>query len=164
MIGGNPLVQFGAYLLTGFSQPSNVEGSQVLAAGWINDMFEGTQTCTETSCFYADPGETITIPTRFGPAFGLVQPEPGVLDSLAREVTAAFFGLLAHINFATDVPAAGRGMLAVPTAVATGATNGVTGVRLVIRIWRSRVVQTVTRAGGLVFPDAGGWVGAARRA
>ena len=66
MIGGNPLVQFGAYLLTGFSLPSNVEGSQILAAGWINDMFEGTQTCTETSCFYADPGETITIPTRFG--------------------------------------------------------------------------------------------------
>ena len=101
MVGGNPLIQFGAYLLTGFSLPSNVEGSQILAAGWINDMFEGTQTCTETSCFYADPGETITIPTRFGIARGLVQPEPGVLDSLAREVTAAVFRLLANINFAT---------------------------------------------------------------
>ena len=39
MVGGNPLIQFGAYLLTGFSLPSNVEGSQILAAGWINDMF-----------------------------------------------------------------------------------------------------------------------------
>ena len=106
MIGGNPLVQFGAYLLTGFSQPSNVAGSQVLAAGWINDMFEGAQTCNESSCFYADPGETITIPTSFGPAFGLIQPVPDVGTSLAREVTAALFGLLAHINFATDVPAA----------------------------------------------------------
>ena len=106
MIGGNPLVQFGAYLLTGFSLPSNVEGSQILAAGWINDMFEGPQTCTETSCFYADPGQTITIPTSSGTARGLVQPEPGVLDSLAREATAAVFGLLANINFATDADAA----------------------------------------------------------
>ena len=101
MVGGNPLIQFGAYLLTGFSLPSNVEGSQILAAGWINDMFEGAETCSETSCFYADPGETITIPTGFGMARGLVQPEPGVLDSLAREVTAAVFRLLGNINFAT---------------------------------------------------------------
>ena len=49
------------------------------------------------------PGSTIKIPTRFGPAIGLVQPTPGPITSLAREVTAAFFGLLAHINFATDV-------------------------------------------------------------
>ena len=101
MVGGNPLIQFGAYLLTGFSLPSNVEGSQILAAGWINDMFEGAETCSETSCFYADPGETITIQTGFGMARGLVQPEPGVLDTLAREVTAAVFRLLGNINFAT---------------------------------------------------------------
>ena len=99
MIGGNPLVQFGAYLVTGFSLPSNVTGSQVLAAGWINDMFNGTT----ASGFYGPPGSTIKIPTPVGPAFGLVQPTPGPITSLAREVTAAFFGLLAHINFATDV-------------------------------------------------------------
>jgi UTP--glucose-1-phosphate uridylyltransferase len=38
--------------------------------------------------------------------YGIVQPEPGVLDSLAREATAAVFGLLANINFATDADAA----------------------------------------------------------
>ncbi len=102
MIGGNPLVQFGAYLLTGFSLPSNVEGSQVLAAGWINDLFDGTH----DSGFYGAPGQTITIPTSAGPAFGLVQPQPGIVDTSARELTAVFFGLLGHINFATEVPAA----------------------------------------------------------
>lgn len=101
MIGGNPLIQFGAYLLTGFSLPGNVEGSQILAAGWINDMFEGG----DASGFYGEPGSTITIPTRFGPAFGLVQPQPGPFDTLARQLTAVFLGLLGNIDFATDVPA-----------------------------------------------------------
>jgi pimeloyl-ACP methyl ester carboxylesterase len=104
MIGGNPLVQFGAYLATGFSLPSNAAGSQVLAAGWINDMFAGTETCDDTSCFYADPGQTITVPSAFGPAIGLVQPKPGVIDSIARELTAVVFRLVGKIDFATDVP------------------------------------------------------------
>ena len=68
MIGGNPLVQFGAYLLTGFSLPSNAQGSQILAAAWINDMFDGSQTpCTPTSCFYGQPGATLKIPTPSAP-------------------------------------------------------------------------------------------------
>ena len=105
MIGGNPLVQFGAYLLTGFSRPSNAAGSQILAAGWINDMFAGTRTCSPTtSCFYGQPGGSFTIPTSAGTAIGLVQPQPGVVDSLARQLTALSFGLLAHINFATGAP------------------------------------------------------------
>ena len=101
MVGGNPLIQLGAYLLTGYGGPANVTGSQILAAGWINDMFEPTT----TPVFQGPPGSTIKIPTPFGPALGLVQPTPGPVTSLAREVTAGFFGLLAHINFATDVPA-----------------------------------------------------------
>ncbi|HET9562989.1 MAG TPA: hypothetical protein VFP27_00380, partial [Mycobacterium sp.] len=125
MIGGNPLIQFGAYLLTGFSRPSNVEGSQILAAGWINDMFGGTL----TPGLYGAPGSTIKVPTGFGPAFGLVQPTPGPIDTVARQLTAVFFGLLSNIDFATDVPAAGAAV-AVPTAVAAGATNGVTGVQV----------------------------------
>jgi hypothetical protein len=101
MVGGNPLIQLGAYLLTGYGGPANVTGSQILAAGWINDMFEPTT----TPVFQGPPGSTIKIPTPFGLAVGLVQPTPGPVTSLAREVTAGFFGLLAHINFATDVPA-----------------------------------------------------------
>jgi hypothetical protein len=107
MIGGNPLIQFGAYLVTGFSLPSNVAGSQVLAAGWINDMFacENDPNCEKTG-IYGEPGDVLTIPTSVGPAFGLVQPKPGIFDTFACEVTAVFFGLPGHINFATDVPAA----------------------------------------------------------
>jgi hypothetical protein len=101
MVGGNPLVQFGAYLLTGYGGPANVEGSQILAAGWINDMFDPDR--MPNSGFYGSPGSTITIPTQAGPAIGLIQPTPGPITSLGREVTAAFFGLLGQINFATDV-------------------------------------------------------------
>ena len=101
MIGGNLLIQFGAYVVTGFPQLSNVPGAQILAATWINDMFDGTQ----TPGFYGDPGDTLTIPTPLGPARALVQPQPNVIDTLARELTAVVFGLLAYINFATDVPA-----------------------------------------------------------
>jgi hypothetical protein len=99
MVGGNPLIQLGAYLLTGYGGRANVEGSQILAGGWINDLFAGTT----HSGFYGSPGSTITIPTPAGPAIGLIQPTPGPITSVGREVTAAFFGLLAHINFATDV-------------------------------------------------------------
>ncbi|GFG52202.1 alpha/beta hydrolase [Mycolicibacterium agri] len=100
MIGGNPLVAFGAYLLTGFSQPANVEASQILAATWINDMFTGTR----TDGFYGEPGENLPIPTRFGTAVGLVAPQPGIGASVARQLTAVFLAWLAGIDFATDVP------------------------------------------------------------
>ncbi|WP_123026986.1 lipase family protein [Mycolicibacterium stellerae] len=114
MVGGNPLVQFGAYLLTGYGGPANVAGSQILAAGWINDMFAGT----EASGFYGLPGSTITIPTPVGPAIGLIQPTPGPITSLAREVTAAFFGLFSHINFATDVDTTQTPVLTTGPAIA----------------------------------------------
>lgn len=74
---------------------------------WINDMFacaEDTD-CTLTPGLYGVPGSTITIPTPAGPAIGLVQPTPGPVDTVARQLTAVFIGLLSHINFATDVPA-----------------------------------------------------------
>ncbi len=38
------LVQFIAYLATGFSSPWNVEANEILSAGWINDMLDGTYT------------------------------------------------------------------------------------------------------------------------
>ena len=58
MVGGNPLVQLAAYAITGYGGPANVAGTQVLAASWINDVFDGVdpQTCTGTSCYYGDPG------------------------------------------------------------------------------------------------------------
>lgn len=128
MVGGNPLAQFGTYLLTGYGGPANVTGSQILAAGWINDMFDPS----DPPVFSGPPGSTIKIPTAFGPAFGLVQPRQGVVTSLARELTGVFIGLLSHINFATDVPAPATGVAlgASEIVAAPGTTAGVTGVRV----------------------------------
>ncbi|RZT18536.1 hypothetical protein EV589_2796 [Mycobacterium sp. BK558] len=39
-----PIVQYFAYLAMGFSSPVDVMANRVLAAGWINDMLEGTRT------------------------------------------------------------------------------------------------------------------------
>lgn len=39
-----PIVQYFAYLAMGFSSPVDVMANKVLAAGWINDMLEGTRT------------------------------------------------------------------------------------------------------------------------
>jgi hypothetical protein len=102
MVGGNPLIQLAAYAITGYGGPANVEGTQVLAAGWINDMFNGAKTCTDTSCFYGAPGGAFLIPTTFGPAIGLVAPKLDPVNSFASQATLAFFRLTSLINYATD--------------------------------------------------------------
>lgn len=82
MLGGNPLIQFSAYLVAGFPQPQNPPAVQLLMAGWINDMFDGsidaaTGRCVADDCSgqYGDPGETIVISTDKGEA------SMGVIDS-----------------------------------------------------------------------------------
>jgi hypothetical protein len=105
MVGGNPLIQLAAYAITGYGGPANVAGTQVLAASWINDLFNGVdpQTCTGTSCYYGDPGSSFIIPTSFGPAVGLVAPKIDPINSFLSEAILAFFRLTSHINFATAV-------------------------------------------------------------
>jgi hypothetical protein len=71
MQGGNPLIQFGAYLVAGFSQPQNIEAVKKLAVGWINDMFAGTHTG-----IYGSPGASIDIPTDAGHATAIALPAP----------------------------------------------------------------------------------------
>ncbi|WP_460355671.1 alpha/beta hydrolase [Mycobacterium sp. ZZG] len=44
MQSASGIVQFMAYLATGFSSPWNVEANEILTAGWINDMLDGTYT------------------------------------------------------------------------------------------------------------------------
>ncbi|CAM4090454.1 PE family protein [Mycobacterium basiliense] len=41
MLGGNPLIDFAAQLLTGFSPPGATEAVYTLSSGWINDLFAG---------------------------------------------------------------------------------------------------------------------------
>jgi hypothetical protein len=73
---------------------SNVEGSRFSPPGWINDMFTGPT----TSGLLRRARSTIKIPTASGP--------PSAWSSRSRDsitspgVTACFFGLLGHINFA----------------------------------------------------------------
>jgi hypothetical protein len=77
MQGGNPLIQFGAYLVAGFSQPHNIDAVKILAVGWINDMFAGNQ----DTGIYAKPGQTIEITTNAGTAHAIALPAPD--DSLS---------------------------------------------------------------------------------
>lgn len=117
MIGGNPLIQLGAYLITGYGGPANVAGSQIIVASWINDMYEDV----DPPAYSGEPGDVVKIPTPFGPSLGLVQPTPGPVTSVVREVTGLFFGLLDRINFATDVAPAPTATLS-SAPVASGPT------------------------------------------
>jgi len=78
--GGNPLIEFASYLFTlGFPRPQNPPATQILAAGWINDMLAGrldptTGACTSATCqgTYAGPGDTVVIDTDKGTATAVV--------------------------------------------------------------------------------------------
>lgn len=78
MLGGNPLIQFAAYLVAGIPQPQNPPAVQWLMAGWVNDMFEGnidpaTGRClTDCNGVYGDAGETVDIDGDRGDATAVV--------------------------------------------------------------------------------------------
>ena len=78
MLGGNPLIQFAAYLVAGFPQQQNPPAVQRLMAGWVNDMFSEridpiTGRClTDCDGIYGDPGATIVIPADAGDASAVV--------------------------------------------------------------------------------------------
>ncbi len=67
--GANPILQFAEYLIAGFSQPQNTEAVKTIAAGWINDMYDGTD-----AGVHGEPQESIEIPTSSGTATAIVLP------------------------------------------------------------------------------------------
>lgn len=67
--GANPILQFAEYLIAGFSQPQNIDAVKTISAGWINDMFNGTD-----SGVHGAPQESIEIPTPSGTATAVVLP------------------------------------------------------------------------------------------
>ena len=67
--GANPILQFAEYLIAGFSQPQNVDAVKTISAGWINDMYDGTNTGV-----HGEPQESIEIPTPSGTATAVVLP------------------------------------------------------------------------------------------
>lgn len=67
--GANPILQFAEYLVAGFSQPQNVDAVKTISAGWINDMYHGTD-----NGVHGAPQESIEIPTSSGTATAVVLP------------------------------------------------------------------------------------------
>lgn len=97
--GGNLLLQVAEYLIAGISKPENSQGSKVLAAGWISDMFDGTK----DSGIYGDPYEAVAIPTPSGTATAIVLPfvsEKTVIgmpwDGIADVILKVVFGLAGY--------------------------------------------------------------------
>lgn len=105
--GANPILQFAEYLIAGFSQPQNVDAVKTISAGWINDMYDGTDTGV-----YGDPQQSIEIPTPSGTATAVVLPftstEPVQAtpwDGLVGPILDALF------PYAVYEPLAGRSAL-----------------------------------------------------
>jgi hypothetical protein len=78
MLGGNPLVDFAAQLVTQFSPPGNTAAVYTLATGWINDIYTpGAGPATPmygiygpTGNYVPPGGQLITL----GQAIGIVLP------------------------------------------------------------------------------------------
>jgi pimeloyl-ACP methyl ester carboxylesterase len=87
----NSIVEFAFSLLTGVSRPENVAAVQLLADGWIHDMFAGTvYDEDERTGIYGDPGSLIEIPTDNGTASAYVLPAPPHKFTLIDLVLKAF--------------------------------------------------------------------------
>lgn len=80
MQGGNPLIQFAAYVAAGFPQPQNPPAVQQLAVTWLQQWFDGDTAVGDD----LEPGSTIQIPTSAGVALGTVvgtpRPRTGLAD------------------------------------------------------------------------------------
>jgi hypothetical protein len=75
MRGGNPLIQFVAYLVAGFPKPQNPPAVDQLSATWLNQWFAGeTNACDADGRCEDDlaPGSAIEVSTPRGTARGIV--------------------------------------------------------------------------------------------
>ena len=68
MRGGNPLIQFAAYVVAGFPESQNPPAVDALAAQWFNEWFAGDTDSGDD----LEPGSTIDILTPQGTAQGVV--------------------------------------------------------------------------------------------
>lgn len=101
MLGGNPLVQAGLNLVTGWSKIENVKAAEILSAAWVNDMFAGAP--TPGSPYYGVAGDTLTIDTPRGTATAYVMPGPPERLTFIDKVFQFFSNIAFGINFATCV-------------------------------------------------------------
>lgn len=103
----NPLIQFVVSLGTGFSTPENVEAVQVLAHGWIKDMYAGAvYEPDRRTGIYGDPAEIVDIPTTGANAY--VLPAPAARPDLLYPfylVLSTLLRFAGNVDFATCAPA-----------------------------------------------------------
>jgi hypothetical protein len=87
MQGGNPLIQFAAYLAAGFPEARNPPAVQQLAVTWLDQWFAGDVHIGDRGyAGYLVPGSTIEIGTPAGPARGVVIGNPpAVVATSPRE-------------------------------------------------------------------------------
>ena len=90
MRGGNPLIQFAAYVVAGFPQPQNPPAVDTLTAQWFDEWFAGDTGVGDDLL----PGSTIDIPTPQGTAHGVVIGTP----------PAAATALLGPVTFEPAAP------------------------------------------------------------
>ncbi len=83
MLGGNPLIQFAAYVVAGFPQPQNPPAVDALTTTWFNEWFDGHTDVGDALV----PGTTIDIPTPQGTAHGVVIGSPPAAKLLQGPVT-----------------------------------------------------------------------------
>ncbi|ETW22433.1 hypothetical protein MGAST_20170 [Mycobacterium gastri 'Wayne'] len=77
ILGGNPLVDFAAQLLTGFSPPGATAAVYTLSSGWINDLWAGATPASPIYGIYGPTGGYVTPGGQaiiLGPASGIVLP------------------------------------------------------------------------------------------
>ncbi|MDZ4269120.1 MAG: hypothetical protein U1D00_26115 [Mycobacterium sp.] len=114
MMGGNPLIQAGLYLVTGWSRAENVKASEILSASWVNDMFAGTQ----ASPYYGAAGTLLEIETARGTATAYVMPGPPQRLRFVDKVFQFFSNIVFGIDFATCVaPSAEISTLSAPNTL-----------------------------------------------
>ncbi|KAA0074926.1 alpha/beta hydrolase [Mycolicibacterium sp. P9-64] len=83
MRGGNPLIQFVAYVVAGFPQPQNPPAVEELATSWLRDWFNGVTDAGDDLI----PGTILSIPTPQGTAQGVVIGNPPAVTLLRGPVT-----------------------------------------------------------------------------
>jgi hypothetical protein len=82
MQGGNPLIQFAAYVAAGFPQKQNPPAVQELSVTWLNQWFTGRTGIGDDLV----PGSTIMINTPEGPASAVVIGNPPAVTSSSRRL------------------------------------------------------------------------------
>lgn len=91
MQGGNPLIQFAAYVVAGFPQPQNPPAVQQLSVQWLDEWF-GPDPVTGGNPFIGDdlvPGSTFDIDTPAGTAEATVIGNPLLRRSLVVPFVAS---------------------------------------------------------------------------